>query len=277
MKKIKMVGLDLDGTTFNEQKKISAVNRQAIAEAICQGVVVLPATGRPLIGLPKEMTDIPGVIYAVTSNGGAVYDLRTKETIYTACIPNKKAIAVAKMLMGLGELPEVYTDGVCYVNAKGYDIVQTYDIPEALKEYIKVSRIKVDDLIGFLEETGKDVHKMHVLFDLKKQGARAAAFEAMKQFEGLNVSSAMPYNMEINSDKADKGSALIGLGQMLGIERDEIMAIGDAKNDLPMLTKAGFSVAMGNADDDVKKYANAVTLTNEEDGVAWALRKWVLE
>jgi len=277
MKKIKMVGLDLDGTTFNDQKQISVRNQEAIERAVARGVVVLPATGRMMTGLPKAMTDIPGIIYAVTCNGGAVYDLRTKTPVYEDCIPNWQAAEIVQMLLDMGELPEVYIDGSCYAHADGYERIFDYGIEPELMAYIKVSRIKVDDLVGFLRKSGKGVHKIHVMFDRKNLQRRDAAFAAMQWFDGLLVSSAMPYNMEINSATADKGSALLGLGKILGIEKDEIMAVGDAANDLPMLEKAGFSVAMGNASDEVKKVCDAVTLTNQEDGVAAALEKWVLQ
>ena len=72
---IRLIGLDLDGTVFDSQKRISPRTRSAIAAACARGVAVLPATGRPRAGLPDAFVQIPGVRYAITSNGGAVYDL----------------------------------------------------------------------------------------------------------------------------------------------------------------------------------------------------------
>lgn len=276
MRKIKMVGLDLDGTVFDDQKQISLRNKEVIAKAVEQGVVVLPATGRPPIGLPKDFIDIPGIAYAITSNGGAVYDLRTQKTIYTDCISNAQAISITEKLIQEGMAPEVYVDGKCYIDEDRYDDVLAYHLPQAIMDYVKASRTSVKNLVDFLKDTGKDVHKMHVLFDSKKPEVRKAAFEIMKQFDGLTVCSAFAYNMEINSETADKGTAMLALGKLLGIEKEEIMAMGDGENDLPMLTKVGFSVAMGNASEKVKANADAVTLTNNEDGVAAALEKWVL-
>lgn len=274
--KIKMVGLDMDGTTFNDDKVISEKNKKAIEDAIRQGVVVLPATGRPLIGLPKAITDIPGVTYAVTSNGAAIYDLRTNEAIYTDAIPNAKAVAITELLQAHGYLPEVYVDGVCYVDEDMYPKIFEFDIPKVIHEYIKVSRKPVKHLVQFLKDTGKDIHKIHMLFDRRYPQIRAEAFRLMAQFDGLLVSCASDFNIEINSETADKGNALLELGKILGIKKEEIMAMGDEKNDIPMLTKVGFSVAMGNATKEVKECADAVTLTNNEDGVAAAFEKWVL-
>ena len=84
---IRMIGLDLDGTVFNNAKEITEHTRQVLAEAIRRGVVVLPATGRPRTGLPEAFLSIPGVRYALTANGGRIVDLETGEPIYQCLIP----------------------------------------------------------------------------------------------------------------------------------------------------------------------------------------------
>ena len=88
-KEIKLIALDLDGTTFNSEKVITERTREAIAEAIKKGVIVMPATGRQKTGLPESFTSIPGVRYALTSNGGAVVDLWEDSMIYADFIPYK--------------------------------------------------------------------------------------------------------------------------------------------------------------------------------------------
>lgn len=75
MSNIRIVALDLDGTLLNHKNEVSSATRQAIAEAVEQGVVVLPATGRALANLPAEVAQLPGIRYAITSNGASVWDL----------------------------------------------------------------------------------------------------------------------------------------------------------------------------------------------------------
>ena len=96
----------------------------------------------------------------------------------------------------------------------------------------------------------------------------------MPQFE---VSSSFKTNIEITSSRVDKGRTLIEFARSLGIPPEEVMVIGDSENDIPMLNKPfGKTVAMGNADDKIKALCTHVTLTNEEDGVAWAIEKWAM-
>lgn len=91
----------------------------------------------------------------------------------------------------------------------------------------------------------------------------------------LSISSSVYNNLEVNAKGADKGAALLWLADYLGIDREETMSFGDGENDIPMIKAAGIGVAMGNALDTVKAAADTVTLTNDEDGVAAAIRKFI--
>ena len=92
----------------------------------------------------------------------------------------------------------------------------------------------------------------------------------------LELVGSLKYNIEINAAGVNKGTGLVNLGRLLGIRREEIMACGDGDNDTVMLREAGFGVAMGNAEEQVKEAADYITLTNEEEGVAEAIEKFVL-
>ena len=92
-----------------------------------------------------------------------------------------------------------------------------------------------------------------------------------------NGVGSLKYNIEVNAAGVNKGSGLVELGKRLGIEREEIMAFGDGDNDEPMLREAGFGVAMANAEEKVKATADYITGSNEEDGVAKAIERFVLE
>lgn len=276
MSKIKMIALDLDGTVFNDEKQITQKTCDAICRAIEAGVVVLPATGRHLYGLPEQLISIPGIRYAATCNGAAIYDLKTEKLIYQDAITWEKAADIVAMQMAMGNIPEAYMDGNGYIDEIGFERMMRLDIPPVLKEYAAKSKIRVKNLEDMLRTRQKDVDKLHMLFDRRYPKIRQEAFEAMKQFDHLAVGCAYDYNMEVNTDTANKGAALIELGKLLGISREEIMAIGDGENDLVMLKTIGFPVAMGNAVDALKACAAAVTSDNNHDGVAAAIEKYVL-
>ena len=97
-----------------------------------------------------------------------------------------------------------------------------------------------------------------------------------EEFPGYAVVKGIPTNLEITVGGATKGNAILHLGELLGIKREEIMVCGDSQNDMEMIKAAGLGVAMGNAAPEVKEAADYITLTNEEDGVAAAIEKFVL-
>ena len=99
----------------------------------------------------------------------------------------------------------------------------------------------------------------------------------IQKIDGVRIILPVPTDMEITSAEADKGEALIALAEDLGIRREEVMAMGDGHNDLGLMKAAGLSVAMGNASREVMDAADYVTLDNEHDGVAEAIRKYALE
>ena len=97
-----------------------------------------------------------------------------------------------------------------------------------------------------------------------------------KEFPDCAVVKGVPTNLEITDEQATKGNAILKLGELLGISREEIMVCGDSQNDMEMIKAAGLGVAMGNAMPEVKKAADYITLSNEEDGVAAAIEKFVI-
>lgn len=273
---IRMIGLDLDGTVFNDQKEITPETRKAIAEAIGRGVTVLPATGRPVSGLPEDFLSIPGVRYAVTANGSRIVDLSTGEAVYQCLIPWER---VQEIIREMEECPdgswEAYYGGECYVDRDKYVLVKHPDITPAMEEYIRKSRIYKGDLAEYMRENKLGAEKLHMVFSSTEK--RNRMLEQLRRHKDLNVSFATSFNLEIISAKSGKGSGLLALGRLLGIPREEIMACGDAPNDWDMLRKAGFAVVMENGDPETKKLADFITKSNREDGVAYAIRKFVLE
>ncbi|MGN1141780.1 MAG: Cof-type HAD-IIB family hydrolase [Oliverpabstia sp.] len=275
--KIRMIGLDLDGTVFNDAKIITPHTKEVLAEAIRQGVVVLPATGRPECGLPEEFLKIPGVKYAVTSNGARVIEIPSGKTVYQQMIPCDVAVRLIRLVRQWENCAwEVYFDGQIFVEEGEYRFLNHPDMTPALKEYMYRSRVPYKNLFHEIVQKNIDLEKMHMVFEDTAHRNRRM-IEIREQFPELEVSNATTFNIEINSIKAGKGTGLLELGKILGISREEIMACGDATNDWNMLKAAGFPVVMANADEETKKLAAFVTRSNEEDGVAYAIERYVLK
>ena len=123
-----------------------------------------------------------------------------------------------------------------------------------------------------------DMQKQKVVYEgiFRNQKDKQEALEELNTLSGIVVTAAMDNNLEINKEGTNKGLGLLQLGKSLGISREEIMACGDGGNDVEMLKEVGFAIAMANAYDPVKTAADFVTVSNDEDGVAKAIERFVL-
>lgn len=274
-KRIRMVGLDLDGTLLNEKKELTPYTRKVIEEAIRQGVVVLVATGRPWMGVPEELRTFPGMRYALTSNGARVIDTSTGEVLDEHLLTRELAKKTLEICGKYDTLQEVYFDGQGYAESDKMEHVEKYHHNPNMWNYIRTTRIPTDDIIGLVESETRNLDKVQALF--ADMDERRKAWKELEKVEGLELVGSLKYNIEVNAAGVNKGTGLVNLGKLLGISREEIMACGDGDNDTVMLREAGLGVAMANAEEQVKEAADYITLSNEEDGVAKAIEKFALE
>ena len=274
-KQIKMVAFDLDGTLLNSEKKISEATRKALEMAIEQGVVVLPATGRPLVGVPQELKDFPGIQYAVTANGARVVDMKTGETVCESTVSLEIAEKVLDIFDEYNCHQEIFANGVSYANENRKANIYDYFKSAHHAEYTLNTRTFVESVRMKARELGMPLEKVQAMFC--DEASFLDAKNKLDQLEGIVFTDAIGNNWEVNRAGTDKGNALIELGKILGIERDEIMALGDGMNDYAMIEKVGFGVVMENGTEEMKKIADYITVTNDEDGVAKAIQQFVLK
>lgn len=272
--KIKMVGLDLDGTLLTTDKKVTPYTKAVLEQALAQGIVVLVSTGRPISAVPKEILEIPGMKYAVTSNGARVLDLETKEVICESMLSMETAEKFLDILEHYDAIQEIFIDGVAYVRSRELVRVYDYFLNPSMAEYVLNTRVHVEDVRKILYEKQSPVDKVHGMF--KNAEDMQAAYEEMKDIPGVVIASSIGNNWEINKEGTDKGKGLLKLGEILGIKREEIMACGDGMNDLEMLKAVGFAVAMENGESPVKAVADYIAESNDKDGVAKAIERFVL-
>ena len=260
--KTRMIGVDLDGTLLKSNKELAPYTKEILKKAIDQGILVMPSTGRPLTGVPKELLEFPGIKYAVTANGARVIDITTGKPMVEELLAHDIAEKLMDVFEHYDSFREIYFEGVGYASR------------EAL-EYISSTRIAVDDVREkFEEEKDRPVDKIQALFTSVED--RDAARAEIQDIPGIEITGALPMNLEINAAGVNKGKAMIELGKVLGIPKEEIMAFGDGDNDLKMLKEVGVGVAMENAIPSVKEAADYITLTNDEEGVARFIEKYVL-
>lgn len=268
--KIKIIGLDLDGTVFNDEKEITSRTKKAIARAIASGILVLPATGRPKVGLPEEFLSIPGVRYALVCNGASIVDLKQNRTIYHRCLKKETVIRIAKKCENVEGTFELYIEGNAIMSGKHMKLADRYIPSPHIRDYVRKTRIVVDDLMEYLKHCPDDVEKINMSFESVEN--KDAVMEQLCTEPGISMACGLQTNLELTREGTDKGTALLEFGRKMNIAKESILACGDSGNDRMMLKKVGIGVAMANAEDDIKLEADYVLpYTNNEDGVAWMI------
>ena len=275
MKKIKIIGLDLDGTLLNDKKEITSRTKDVLTKAMAAGVIVLPATGRPLSGVPEELLELPGIRYALTANGARIVDTKENKILWEKLVPADISRRILKIMEDYDTLREICYEGKSFAEADNLRNIGKYITDKPMAEYVLRTRTAVPDLwdkVEKMQDRGMD--KVQGVFAVheEKQEAHARIMELGE----LSVSGAMGNNLEVNAPGINKGAGLLKLGELLGIEKEEIAAFGDGNNDLQMIEMAGFGVAMDNGLPEVKKIADYITDTNNEDGVAKVIERFVL-
>lgn len=275
MTDIKLVALDLDGTTLNEDGWMTETTRQAIENAISAGFLVVPTTGRTLSEIPDEVMAIPGIRFAIVSNGASIMDLEKDEEIYSDLISLDSAKILFDLLYAQNLVFQAYSEGVSFCDERFMpEVIGFFNRHGANYSWI-AERIRfVKNLPVYFEKAHRHVEKITV--NTLVGEARVIIEKALTEMPSVTITSSDPRNMEINSVTANKGAALKQLSLGLGLTPEQVMAVGDGNNDIEMLGFAGFSIAMGNAVPEAKLAASYITVSNNDGGVAVAFRKFLM-
>ncbi len=267
--KYRLLALDLDGTLTNHQKQVSDINKLYIRRAQEAGVDIILASGRPVIGIENvaralDLYHTGGYILAY--NGGQIIDCKTGKSLVERFIPMSYYHDICDVIHHFRAFPLTYNDvGVICENDE-----DMYVKKEGYNNSVPV--IKVPSLEA---EVRKPVVKFMVVGEPSELAKAKIHLE--QRFKGLlNIFFSEPYFMEVTPPGIEKASALAELIKILNVPREALMACGDGLNDIPMLEYAGFSVAMDNAYEETKKVADYIAPSNESDGVAEAIERFIL-
>lgn len=272
--KFRLAAADMDGTLLNHERKITKRTKEAIKQAITQGVYFVPATGRAVNALPTELKSIQGVRYGIFSNGGTVYDLEEGKAIYTNHFDPQRALELIAQLRQFDLMISVSQGGQSYGERVPMEHLDYFELDENTREIVKGSRKIVENIEDYIKENQRTIEKMTLIFRTMEE--RANVWNWLSQFTDIQYSSSLPKNIEISKKGCNKGSGLVHLAEILGISKEEIIVFGDADNDKEMFQQAGYSVAMENGLEAMKKMADYVTASNREDGVAKAIETLIL-
>ena len=270
--KIKILAFDMDDTLLNEKSVLSDQNRLAIMRAMDKGYHVVIATGRVFTALPQDVLAVDGIRYAITSNGARITDTHTQQTIYTNYLDKEEVERIMPWIADSDVMKEVFCKNSAYIDMHCLQDLPRYGVStEWGQNYVRTTRVPVESTLDLILENIEHLENINLIFaDLEK---RAKFIEALKNNSDLAIFYSCADNIEIGGKSASKAEALKALAEILGTGEDSIMAFGDSVNDTPMLREAAIGVAMGNALPEVKDAADYITLTNAQDGVAYALKE----
>jgi len=274
-KNIKMVALDLDGTTFDSAGDITERTVNTLEEAAAAGTHIVVSTGRSYASLPQHIKDVSGIEYAITSNGAHVNLMHNGEQIYSDFLDPDAVERVAELKRETGADIEVFINGKAYVDESYYEDVKENGCAYRNAEYVIWSRKPVPDVTSMMLEHKHEIENVNFIF--RTPELLEEAKPVLYAMENATVTSSFINNLEVGGPNTSKKTALLWLMDYLGISTDELMCCGDAPNDQAMLELAGIGVAVANAWGGLKDHADYITESNDDDGVAIAVEKFVLK
>ena len=287
----KLVAVDLDGTMLNSFGDITENTKQVIKEKIKDGKEIIIASGRSIDSIKTIAEEIGSKNFFIAGNGSIIYDIKKDKIIYEKYIPKNKALQIMEMCEENSIFYTVYTKNTIVTSSLQYNVLYYYKENLKKEENKKTSITIVENICEYVKNM-KDENVMKILVaDSTKSifNSIIKKVRNIKDVEVLDVShmsrkiirhgtEEIPieyYYTEISMQNVDKWSAIEYLIKKIEIKKEEVIAIGDNMNDKKMIENAGLGIAMKGSMPEVLEAANYVTSSNNEEGVASALQKFL--
>lgn len=260
----KLIAVDIDGTLLNSQGDITEKTVNAIQRVVEKGVLFTICTGRPIQGVERFNRILNLDAPFITYNGAMIVMGKSKEILYEQGLSPEDARSIIHWGKKLKTTIMVWSNNQLYAS----------ELNERAHDYKKLSTVEPILLENEEAIIQKGITKILWYDDIDKIDYFQSVLKDQLG-DGVNYCTSKPTFLEFFDKKVSKAIAMEKLGEHFGISSEEMIAIGDGFNDLPMIEYAGLGVAMGNAPDLIKEKANFVTLSNDEDGIAYVLDKFV--
>ena len=257
----RLLAADYDLTLSGYGREVSPAVRRAIRAAFDSGKYVTLATGRLSDGAERAKALFPGDVPLVLCNGGVLQSCATGKVLAETVMEPRLAVRAMAWCAGY--------EGSCIIWCREGLYADRLNL--AAEIYARLSSTSPARLTDRERAAASGVHKLLLL-------AEAPTIRRAREEFGLPLTAVLssPEVLELVPPGVDKGAGLAAAAKLLGIPREEVIAVGDGENDIPMLRWAGLGAAMGNAPDDVKAAADIVIPSCDEDGVAWLIDRYLL-
>lgn len=266
---IKLVAIDLDGTLLNSQHKISPAVKEAISLAKQKNIHVVLASGRPYLGIQpylKELgLDTPSN-YCISNNGSVIHQANDGSHLVENLLDFTDYLYFEELARSIGIHMHALADNTMFTANRH---ISQYTLSDAYLTNTPLVYCPVDEMelsLGFTKI---------MMIDHPEKLDIGISYIPENAFENYAMIRTSPNFLEVSNKTSTKGAALQIICEELGITPDKVMCIGDQNNDIQMLKYASVSVAMGNAAEHIRELAKFVTTTNDLDGVAVAINKFI--
>lgn len=277
---IRLLTLDLDHTLLDSYWRLSPVNRAAVHRIASQGVVVVLASGRMPSAVKMIADELDGLVpYLISYNGARASSVANDELVHNTPIPREALERIADHAYSVGHNLVFFSGNSVYPLALGNTI------DSVLEAYAERTKAKFN-FIHSLDAIPDRAFEKFFIYEprlnesnepdwIEEHESAIAAYYSGHAGEELAILRTRLGYIEVISKQTSKLSALRAVANRLEIKLDQIMAIGDGYNDVEMIGAVGFGVAVGNAVEEAKKVARLVVATNDENGVAEAINKYL--
>lgn len=265
----KVLALDIDGTLTNSKKQITEATKQAIRGIMDRGHKVVLASGRPTPGMgryAKELELDKQGGYLLSFNGGKIVDCVTGEVVHQYFLP-------------LEIVPELYEfakeRGAGLITYDGDIVISAFEPDEYIILEAGINWLPIRHQPDFVEYVNYDINKCL----MTAPGEQAAVYEKELQerfWDRISVYRSEPFFIEIMPKNIDKANSLDRMLETVGLTRENTICCGDGFNDMTMIQYAGVGVAMANAQEEVKKSADFITDSNDDDGIIKVIDTFIL-
>jgi Cof subfamily protein (haloacid dehalogenase superfamily) len=267
---VKLIAIDMDGTLLTKHKIITPAVFTAIKKVRERGIKIVITTGRPFLGVLPYIDELnlrEPDNFVITYNGALAQEIYTGEEFVRYPLSYDDFLELETLSRKIRVHMHSITNDAIYTSNRD---ISWYTAHE-------VYRVKMPFFYRTPEEMNESLEIIKIMYvDVPETLFEAVAKIPPHVLDRFSASWSAPYYYEFINKNANKGVTLKKLSEKLGVRPDDIMAIGDNGNDLSMIEFAGIGVAMGNATDAVKERAQIIGPSNEEDGVARILEKYVL-
>ena len=287
----KLVVVDLDGTILNSYGEISETTKESVKKCLEKGTKIVIASGRPIDSIKTIAKELGIEEYFIAGNGALIYDLKKDEIVYENYMKKEKVLEIIKICEDNSISYNVYTDKTILTTNLKFNVLYYYKENLKKEENKKTNVSIVENMYNYVKNLNEEKFLKITICDESATifNSIVKTLKEINDVEILEVShmsrkiikqgtEEIPieyYYTEISAKNVDKWDAVEYLARKLNIENEEIIAIGDNINDKKMIENAGLGVAMKGSAPDVINVANIVTDSNDNDGVAKILEKYI--